>query len=558
MFTSTRRRVPALRLIALTLTLCPAAAALAQPQQLDGQPIVHRVEMANERLEMVVNSSRILTLGQKIPKVQVNNPEMLAVTPLADNQVQISALMPGVTQVNLWSEEGRVYAVDVVVYGDARELAMMLKAHFPHSSLKVVPLKDSVVISGFVDQTDYVPLIQEIAQDYHPNVINLIKVGGVQQVLLKVKVMEVSRTKLRTLGHDFDWLTRGDFLTSVTAGAAGFVPIGSLTPGTTTNTTATYGLVSDNGSFFGFLEALRQNNLARLLADPTLVTVSGRPAFFNEGGEFPVLVPQSLGTVSIEYKKFGTQMDFVPIVLGNGKIRLEVRPRVSEIDPSRSVIVNGTEVPGLRVREVDTGVEMFPGQTLAIAGLIQHRTESSHRAVPFFGELPWVGSLFGRITEESNEIELLVLVTPYLVEPMDPHEVPPCGPGTFTTSPNDPELYGRRYLEVPKCCPDGSYGVPYGPYGPDGPAPDGVEVLPPGGAPADVPAEGGPAAMLGPQSTPGFGNPPFGGQSAAMSSGNRYHPQIGATPYAGAGPSPAASGGNETGFIGPIGYDVLE
>ena len=123
-------------------------------------------------------------------------------------------------------------------------------------------------------------------------------------------------------------------------------------------TRCAFGLVNGNNAFFGFLEALRREDVLKILSDPTLVAVSGRPAFFNSGGEFPILVPQSLGTVSIEYKKFGTQIDFVPIVLGNGNLRLEVRPRISEIDPTRSITINGTTVPGLRVRETDTGVEM--------------------------------------------------------------------------------------------------------------------------------------------------------------------------------------------------------
>ena len=143
--------------------------------------------------------------------------------------------------------------------------------------------------------------------------------------------------------------------------------------------------------------------MLKILSDPTLVTVSGRPAFFNSGGEFPILVPQSLGTVSIEYKKFGTQIDFVPIVLGNGNLRLEVRPRISEIDHTRSITINGTTVPGLRVREADTGVEMHPGQTLAIAGLVQTRSEArKQREIPWLGEMPYVGAAFRRTSTDRR------------------------------------------------------------------------------------------------------------------------------------------------------------
>ncbi|NLE37070.1 MAG: hypothetical protein GX621_03500 [Pirellulaceae bacterium] len=215
-------------------------------------------------------------------------------------------------------------------------------------------------------------------------------------------------------------------------------------------------IVQGSSAFLGLLEALREDKLLKILAEPTLVTISGRPASFTVGGEIPILVPQSLGTSAIEYKKYGTQLDFVPIVLGNGKIRLEVRPKVSELDPASGIVLSGINVPGLRSREVETGVEMNAGQTLAIAGLVQTRLETSRRGLPWVSDVPYLGALFRRMEDENNEIELLILVTPELVDPLDPHEVPPCGPGMETTNPNDWELYMKGYIEVPKCCNDGS------------------------------------------------------------------------------------------------------
>src|ERR1700682_3428690 len=144
----------------------------------------------------------------------------------------------------------------------------------------------------------------------------------------------------------------------------------------------------------------------------TLLPVSGRPAFFNSGGEFPILIPAGLGTVSVEFKKFGTQVDFVPIVLGNGNIRLEVKPRVSFVDPSLSVTAQGITVPGLNVREVDTGVEMKAGQTFAIAGLVQNRLETTNRGIPYLADLPYFGAAFRKTHEKDNEVELVVMVTP--------------------------------------------------------------------------------------------------------------------------------------------------
>jgi pilus assembly protein CpaC len=416
--------------------------------------IVYKVQGMNERLQLIVNTSRILTLGQKIPQAQVNNPDILELHALSPTEVQISARKAGVTQVNLWGEDQKIYSLDVVVYGDAQELNMIIRQEFPNSTVRATPLAGGVLLSGYVDQPEHISRIVQIAEEFYPKVLNNMTVGGVQLVLLHVKVMEVSRTKLRNLGVDWATITNGAFVVSSVSGLISSWVTDMSSPITTAaNETFAFNIVGRSGSFFGVLEALRQDNLAKLLADPTLVTISGRSAFFSVGGEFPIMVPESLGTVAIEYKKFGTQIDFVPVVLGNGRIHLDVRPRVSEIDPTRSVTINGTTVPGLRTREVETGLEMNAGQTLAIAGLVQSRDEAENRGMPWVSELPYLGVFFRRVHHQYNEIELLILVTPELVDAVNPQDMPPCGPGSRTTRPSDCDLFFRGHLEVPNCCP---------------------------------------------------------------------------------------------------------
>ncbi len=548
------RNLPGRSSIAFCRPICLSLAMaqawfLATVSPLAAQDIIQKIEGANERVELTVNTSRILTLDHKVPRAQVNNPELLTLTPLSPNQIQISANDAGVTQVNLWDETGQVHSVDVIIYGDVRELEMALKMQFPHSSVRVYRYSNSLVLTGFVDRPDYVSRITRLAEDYAPKVINNIRVGGVQQILLHVKVMEVSRTKLRTMGFDFaNFSGGGDIVQSIS---------GLIASSTSSSVTSSGGetlsfSIFDNGSaFFGFLEALRQYELMKILAEPTLVTVSGRPASFNVGGEFPILVPQSLGTISIEFKKFGTQVDFVPIVLGNGNIRLEVRPRISEIDNTRSVTINEISVPGLRVREVDTGVEMKAGQTLALAGLIQNRIEAQNRGIPVLADLPWVGAGFRRVTEENNEIELLILVRPEFASALDPHEVPPGGPGIDTTSPTDCEMYFRGYIEVPRCCTDGSCAKCRGEGGPYG------------AEPIDVPAQ---------DSAPADGNGVTNSAASARRSAAQSPPWRGRrtpavpthTPSDPYDPPYAAEKGeddygqepDELGLIGPLGYDV--
>ncbi|GAB6166968.1 pilus assembly protein N-terminal domain-containing protein [Thermostilla marina] len=510
-----------------------------------GNSAVFKVTSSMQRLEITVNSSRIITLEKRIPQAQVNNPEILELTALSPNQVQVFAKKAGVTQVNFWDEDGRIYTVDVIVFGDARELSLLLKSQFPNASIEVIPISSGVLLSGYVDQQEHIPRIMQIAEEYYPKVISNLTVGGVHEVLLHVKVMEVSRTKLRELGFDWGQISGNSTVRSSPSGllsavnpaqtsydpSVGIVidnPISAVTSG---GETFAFSVIDGGSAFFGVLEALRQDNLMKVLAEPTLVTVSGRPAFFQVGGEFPILVPQSLGTVSIEYKKYGTQVDFVPIVLGNGRIRLEVRPRVSEIDSARSVTINSTTVPGLRVREVDTGVEMQAGQTLAIAGLVQTRTEAERRGLPWVSDVPYLGMAFRKVMERQNEVELLILVTPELVDAMDPEEVPPCGPGTQTASPTDGELYFKGYIETPRCCPPGS---PAGEKGAGG-----------GGQMLDITPQGLTVKPVDPQASakPGVIHPASQAQSKPQTSSDRQNRNESSSPQ------------KLPGFIGPVGYE---
>ncbi len=417
--------------------------------------VIRHITNGTERMEMTVNSSRILTLEKRIPRMVVNNPDLVSVTALSANQIQLAARKPGVTQVNLWDEDDNVFTVDVMIYGDVRELQHALKRLFPKSSIKVVRLTNSLVLEGFVERPEAVSPIIRLAEDYAPKVINNITVGGVQQVMLKVKVMEVSRTKLRSLGIDWTQASGTSIVSSSIASISADAE------------TFRFGVIDGGDTFTAVFEALQRNNVAKILADPTIATISGRPAKFLVGGELPILVPSGLGQTAVEYKEFGTKVDFVPIVLGNGNVRLEVRSEVSEVDDTRGVDLNGTPIPAFKTSYVDTGVELKTGQTLALAGLVQTRVDSVKRGLPFVSDLPYIGAAFRSVKEEVNEIELLIMVTPEFADGMDPHQVPACGPGMESVSPSNCQLYFGGHLEVPSCgpCgPDGNCGVGDGCY----------------------------------------------------------------------------------------------
>jgi pilus assembly protein CpaC len=555
----------ALRLLSSFVARCGVGGPGVSPVG-RSEGVVHKIEAASERIEITANTSRVLTLDHKIPRAQVNNPELLKLTPLSPNQIQISAIKPGVTQVNLWDDRGQVYSIDVIIYGDVKELEMALKMQFPNSSVRVYSYSNSLFLTGFMDSPEAVSRIVQLAEDYSPKVINNISVGGVQQVLLHVRVMEVSRTKIRNLGFDFASFSGGGSLISSISGLAASTEGGAIV-GVHPPATMSFALLDGGSTFLGLLEAFRENRLLKILSEPTLVAVSGRTASFHVGGEFPILVPQSLGTVSIEYKKYGTQIDFIPIVLGSGSLRLEVRSLVSDIDPARSRKLNDETVPALRVREVNTGVEMRAGQTLALAGLMESRIEAQSRGVPILADLPWVGAGFRANKEVNNEVELLILVRPEFVAALDPDQVPACGPGEATTSPNDAEFYFRGYMEVPRCCPEGKCGkcdrcrngngnsiAPFGPEMPLEGAPG--EVIQP------VPTSGHPAGSGVPVSLPASsrrqGAVPAKGsagsglmQPEAVRGSTNARQRVPVTP-----PMVIEGGDSDPELIGPIGYDV--
>ncbi len=477
----------------------------------------YKVTGLNDHLKMVVNTSRFLTLDKKIPQVQVNNPDVLDVVPVSPSQVQISAKRTGVTQVNVWGEDKRIYTVTVIVTGDAAELTQILHELFPRSSLSIVPVgNNSVIITGFVDQQDAVPKIVTIAGKYFPEVINNMRVSGVQQGILHVKVYEVSRTKLRSMG--FDWGNIGSdgnhlvmsgvsgLLTTVAGGGAG----GTFGPPSFAPDNA---FKFNGGSFYAVLQAMRQDGLAKLDSEPDLVAISGRPSYMLVGGILNYQMTSGLTGPTTGSMPYGTRLDFVPIILGNGRMHIDLRASVSEPDPTNS----SGGVPSLKSREVETGVELRMGQTLAIAGLIENRVEASNGGLPWISEIPYLGAAFRSVSYQSNEVELLVLVTPDIVDGMEPGQVPVCRPGLQTTDPTDWELFFKGHLEVPNCCPDPAV--------------------------SRCPVSSGNGAGF-PGAIPAPGTGPIGQQD----------PQNRSTPNQMAMNSPPA----EPGFIGPVGYDVLK
>jgi len=465
----------------------PAAAANVQPGEQ-----VFQVIAAQSRITIRNLDTRVLELGNRIKIVDGFDQDKVSIKALSPHRVRMYASNPGVTSVKLIDEFDNVHVIDVFVEPDTRELEAYLLRLFPGSAIDVVGIRDGVVLRGWVTEPAQIPQIMAIAEQFYEIVHPQLTVAGSPQVQLHVKVMEVQRSKLRQLGFNFLMAGQNYYvhngvgslapLSSIakTAGAgaaAGLIAPPALLPAIGTsalqNSTMQFAVAGDNNVFQGFLEAIQTEQLAKILAEPVLVTTSGRPATVHSGGEFPVLVPQSFGNLSIQWREFGVRLEAVPIVLGEGRLRLDLAPEVSERDFSNSVSINGLVVPGITSRSVNTQVEMRFGETLMIGGLISSREQGTTQKIPFLGELPWIGAAFSRKSYTQGETELVILVTPQMVAPMSSHQVPAGGPGASSTIPTDHELYIDGNLEVPR-------------YGPDCPGcqPGGEMILPAGAIPA--------------------------------------------------------------------------
>ena len=439
-----------------TLTIIACAAAVAVFGQstpaIGFQPgLQFQVNESVDSLEIIAGSSRRLKFRYNVPELMVENPGIVQATPVAPNEILISGVKPGITTITVSDPSKNLQTIKVQVTVDVRELENAYAKHFADSKIRVDALQTGVIVSGYVARADQIENVMAVARDYFPsNVINHLQVNGSQNIAIKVKVYEVSRSKLRKLGIDWS-LISNDW--GVVSSVSDLIQEFSLADGTVSGSgqNLTFGVVGNNTAFNAFIEALEQRNVAKLLDQPTLVAQNGRPAEFLSGGEVPIQVAAGLGTNAVEFRPFGTKLDIVPIVHGAGQLTLEVRAEVSEI---ANDLAGESGIPGFRVRRVNTGVKMKAGHTLALAGDYREDSQSQTRGVPKLMDSPFIGPFFRAESDETNETELVFLITPRFISEVEPNQLPALGPGQLTTTPSDLEFFGHGFLEVPKCRED--------------------------------------------------------------------------------------------------------
>lgn len=425
---------------------------------------VSQVPSTGQFINVAVNKGVLVDFNVPIKEVRVANAEIATVAATSPMQVLVNGKSFGTTQLVVWTNDDQQQIFDVAVDLDMDRLRASLRTAAPRAEVKAASVLDTVVLTGTVQDVEDAQRIMQIAGIYSQRVINQMRVAGVQQVLLRCTIAEMNRSATKQLGFN-GWLAGENFsdgfglsqldgINPINIGAAAGanvtnnVPFLTGTEGIPVSGSTTLSLGFPRAQLQVFIRALRENALLRVLAEPNLVTVSGQEASFLAGGEYPIPVPQGgqNNAITIEYREFGVRLNFTPVVVSDGLIRLQVAPEVSELDFSNSVAITGFAVPGLTSRRVETTVEMASGQTLAIGGLLSQETRAVSRAVPALGDIPILGALFRSVEYRESETELVVLVTPELVAPISPDQVTHV-PGAQYAPPNDYELFVEGKLE---------------------------------------------------------------------------------------------------------------
>ena len=388
-----------------------------------------RDQEITQTLRLKAGQSKVLRLPFAITRISVANPEVADIILTSPQEVYINGLAPGVTNLSIWGR-GHFSSARVTVEADVGQLKESLAQVLPKEKIGVTTANESVVLTGEVTgpvaQQTAINLAAATVGGKKERVINLLNIGGVQQVMCEVRVAEINRTVLNRIGVNFAITNRsgpgfGVSLLNNLTSISQFVSNGrgsSVTSGIGSAIQAVAGWQTGSVLWTMFFDALKQNGLGRILAEPNLVTTSGQEASFLAGGEYPIPVPQQFQTITIEYKKYGVGLNFTPTVLDNNMIAMQVNPEVSQLDFSQTVVTAGYVIPALTVRRMSTHIEVKDGQTFAIAGLLYDQSRTLVNKFPLIGSIPILGTLFRSSQFQKSETELVVLVTPHLVKPM--------------------------------------------------------------------------------------------------------------------------------------------
>ncbi|MET3233682.1 UNVERIFIED_ORG: pilus assembly protein CpaC [Burkholderia sp. 1263] len=390
--------------LAVHAQAAPARAALPGPDA----PLASAPGRSPGTLAIDAGKGTLVRLNENASSVFVADPTIADVHAPSPKAVFVLGKKAGTTTLYVLGADNRTLLQQtVVVSRDTDALRRAVAARFPAMRLQLTAGPGSLLVSGQAASASDADAVVQTLTPYLADkevLVNRITIDRPLQVQLRVRITEVDRNVTQQLG--INWSSVGSTVGQFSASAIfGF---GTVQRGRGTSIQA-------------LVDALSQEGLLTVLAEPNLVALSGQTASFLAGGEFPIPVSQSNnGAISVEFKQFGVKLDFTPTVMNERRISLKVRPEVSQIDATASVTTNGITVPGLSVRRADTTVELASGQSFAIGGLLQTNTTDIISQVPGLGSIPILGKLFSSTNYQNNKTELVIIVTPYLVEPTDP------------------------------------------------------------------------------------------------------------------------------------------
>jgi pilus assembly protein CpaC len=424
-----------------------AAASPAQPLQAGAAQAAQEPE-APQVLHLLVGRSLVITSPNRIKRVLLADPAIAEEAVVTPYQVVVNGKSPGGVSLIMWDEAGQSQSFEVSVDIDVLGLTQKIHEVFPSEPVQIETSGSVVMLSGKVSSAAVADKILEVVKNSTPKVTSLMEVPSAPEaeISLEVRFADVNRQAIQQLGVNLIRTFGSNMPGSVSTQQFSPPSLGSLTTTTTsgqTTTTSTSGqntfLLSNLLNIFIYrpdinlgatIQALQENNLLQILAEPTLLTQSGKQASFLAGGQFPYPILQSSGTgggfagITIQFKDYGVRLNFMPTVTPDGLIHLKVAPEVSSLDYTNSITIQGFLIPAIATNKVESEMDLRDGQSFAIAGLLDNRVTEQFEKIPGIGDIPILGKLFQSRSLTKSDNELLIVVTPHIVRPLSPSEVP--------------------------------------------------------------------------------------------------------------------------------------
>ncbi|MCK6506811.1 pilus assembly protein N-terminal domain-containing protein [Myxococcota bacterium] len=433
-------------LLSAALALPVLAAGALSPSTAQAQ------QSAAQWVDVPVGQSFIYQESRDIQRVLISNDEIAELKQLTPGQFQVRGLAVGSTDLWVWFKDApdKPVSYTLTVHEDLSDMIRRVDQTVDANPPRVYPLMQRLVVEGPVADVETLERVAAIASIYDEEFINLMTVAGDHQIQLEVVFAEVDRRAFRELGVNALWgdnaLGIGMQGPATVPSAVGFRDSASnlnygIVQAATTGTFQLLGTFGGNVDLTAIMSVLEQYDVSKILARPTLVALSGQQAEFLAGGEVPIPVAQQGNKISVEFKEYGVKLVFVPTVLGGEVVDMRVYVEVSDIDSSNSIRLTGIEIPAFIARKSQSHLRLESGMTFAMAGMINETSRQTTARIPVLGEIPLVGSLFRYVKHERNESELLIFVTPRLVRPMAPGEVPALPTSYEDNNPNDLELF---------------------------------------------------------------------------------------------------------------------